>query len=83
MNGIKINNVDEVPYIIEVPSNHGGTRPGAGREKKPDPKKQVFIGVRESQIKKLGGMEKVKQLLVEYINQVQVPDVDSQVLQVQ
>lgn len=44
-------------------NNWGGPRLGAGASQKKDKKKQVFIGIRESVIRNLGGEIGVKAIL--------------------
>lgn len=45
-------------------AKHGGKRNGAGRKKLKDPKVQLTIYPRKSQIKAVGGKEKAKELAV-------------------
>lgn len=48
---------------INIPSNHGGPREGAGRYYAKDPKKQTYLYIRESVIEALGGKEKIQQIM--------------------
>ncbi len=52
---------------MAIAKTHGGKRAGAGRKKEKDPKVQVNIYPRKSQIKKAGGIEKAKALALSAI----------------
>lgn len=50
---------------------HGGKRKGAGRKPVPDKKIQVTIGIKESEIEKLGGEAQVKNKIKEFVKNEQ------------
>lgn len=52
---------------VEIPSNWGGAREGAGRNPVPDKKLQVSIMVPGSYFDKLGGKKGLQEIMLEAI----------------
>lgn len=57
--------------MIEVPSNWGGNREGAGAGKKPEGEKksQLYIMIKNDHITMLGGKDNVKQIMTDAVNE--------------
>lgn len=52
---------------IEVPSNWGGDRPNSGRHRTTDKRQQVYVGIKQSEIQRLGGKEQVQKIMLEAV----------------